>query len=657
VNAHLTTELIHAAGLNSLYQDCQGISSLTLAMIDGPVDTNHRALKQSTIKQLRPNSQNQSAMGCINPQSPACLHGTFVAGILTGDRAQGGPALSPLCPLISIPIFCESQTIDQCPVVTPDDLSEAIIKAMRTGAKIINMSVGVKTGAQEHSATLDRVCQEARSQGVLLIAASGNYPTGHQHPLFAHPWVIVVDVMDATVPPETKPSQVSGYGQWVSQYGLKVNDKNVTSTAPEHRFTQMTGSSVAAPIVSGTAALLWAKFPQLSAQHIRAALLQRPVNEDHWTARQGPPSLNAKASLKQLNQWVNPTEIATMNAKDQENRHMEESLALMTSSEEPSQTTIESTVSGEGQPLQPACGCEGNGSQSTNTFSIEPTTEAKIFPQSCACGGLGGTCSCGALSDFGHHYIYAIGTIKPVFTALDLQKEFEQAAKELGVSERDYYGVFSAEGQPYQYIAEQMRWVMTINNVDVYQIIPRSHLELKDIIDSMKPVENSIEPMLSVVIGFKANAMETGGGPGQHLPAVICNQLYYFTLDMLLKTLAGNDINTDILRDVIKNFELKPNKGETLEDRAINYLAFRYPEIYRKTAALKTNAGTGGGSQFLTSIKSKPVKLNPNRSIIEIIFQFQDSQSSEQSFWYCTVDVTGQFPFLNSPLRTYVPTL
>lgn len=606
--------------LERLYTSTSGRADIRIALIDGPVDTGHIDFQGATISRISGDEET----GCYIPGSPACQHGTFVTGVICADRASAAPALCPGCTVLFRPIFCEAPDIEQCPVLTADDLADVLREVMDEDVSIINMSVGVSGGTGRQSPKLIAAFDEARRRNVLLIGASGNQGLMDVNALFRHPWVIPV----AGCRHDGSIEASSNIGIWVSQHGLLAPGAGVFSTAAGGGYRRMSGTSVAAPFVTGVAALLWSLYPDTTAEELHHALLR----SDRPRTSVLPLMIDAEAS------W----EILENNSRSKRVNISNEVIQTMSEQVIEQQTEV---IHEEVLPQAVADVMEYK----------EDTSTAIVSPQGCTCGGLGGICSCGSIAADSQSYIYAVGVIKPLFPSLDLQKEFDGAAKQLKVSERDYYSVFSADGQPYMYIAEKMCWILTINNIDAYIVVPRSQLELNDIINALKPPANSVAETLSVVLGLKGPVAPAEYCNGLQLPMVLCNQLYFFTLDDLLGNLTGDDIDTEAIKDVINTLEFKPNDGAADADRAINYLAFRYPEIYRKTASLKKPASSSTDSRFLVDVTTKSSGVSSGRSIIDVIFKFQSNTTGEINFWYCSVDVTGQFPFLSSPLQTYVP--
>lgn len=256
------------------------------------------------------------------------------------------------------------------------------------------------------------------------------------------------------------------------------------------------------------------------------------------------------------------------------------------------------------------------------------------------------------------NYVYAVGVLKPVFPNKGLQQAFYSAARTLKVSEHDYYSVLNyidpSNGfRPYLYIAEQIEWVLTIHDIDSYILLPRAKAELLCFIDALKPAENSLLAVQSTAIGVLVN-----GATSQplSLPKVICNHLFSQTLDNLHEALKSETgVTTSVIQDVLKGLEYQPNNGRGNFSRAKNYLAYRYPEIYLTTHALKNVSKANEVGFFLNDVKTSYSDLASPHVIVDLVFTYKSKSSKREKHYHCSVDVTHQFPFVNAPLQAYMP--
>jgi hypothetical protein len=66
-----------------------------MGMLDGPVAIGHSDLARNSIREV----PRETSAQCAQTSSAACVHGTFVAGILRAKRGSAAPAGEVLCPL------------------------------------------------------------------------------------------------------------------------------------------------------------------------------------------------------------------------------------------------------------------------------------------------------------------------------------------------------------------------------------------------------------------------------------------------------------------------------------------------------------------------------------------------------------------------------
>jgi hypothetical protein len=90
--------------LTALMERTSGSPEVKIGLIDGPVLAQHADLATENIREIR--GENRAA--CAQANSLACLHGTFIAGILSGRRTSAAPAICPNCTLLIRTIFAET---------------------------------------------------------------------------------------------------------------------------------------------------------------------------------------------------------------------------------------------------------------------------------------------------------------------------------------------------------------------------------------------------------------------------------------------------------------------------------------------------------------------------------------------------------------------
>ena len=252
-----------------------GISSgrpgIMLGLVDGPVAMNHPDLASGSIREVKVTGGSP----CTRVNSTACLHGTFVAGILCARRSSAAPAICPGCTLLVRPIFPETPSGDgQIPSAKPQELSTAIIECVEAGARVINLSLSLAQPSTKGERALEDALDHAAHRGVIVVAAAGNQGLLGSTAITRHPWVIPVVACDL----RGRPMELSNLGRSIGQRGLVAPGERITSLGAEGRPLTLGGTSAAAPFVTGAIGLLWSEFPNAPAASIKLAITRADSN-------------------------------------------------------------------------------------------------------------------------------------------------------------------------------------------------------------------------------------------------------------------------------------------------------------------------------------------------------------------------------------------
>jgi subtilisin family serine protease len=247
--------------LSALMERSSGRPEVTIALIDGPVAAGIPELAHASMSII------DQGGGCQVTNSAACLHGTHIAGILVARRGSVAPAIAPDCTLLVRPLLPELTPQNTVPSASPAALADAVASCVRARARIINISADLLGGAVADEPELTDALDLAARQGALVVAAAGNQSAIASSPISRHRWVIPVAACDNF----GHPSAFSNFGRSIGR-GLLAPGEQVRSAGPDGAVSRFSGSSVAAPFVTGAAALLWSLFPGTSASAIREAL-------------------------------------------------------------------------------------------------------------------------------------------------------------------------------------------------------------------------------------------------------------------------------------------------------------------------------------------------------------------------------------------------
>jgi subtilisin family serine protease len=204
-------------------------------------------------------------------------HGTHVAGIIgaIGDNNIGITGINYKTSMMALkfmkPITCG--TFECGASGSSADAAEAIFYAVDNKARVINASWG---GTSASSIIRDAI-KYADSLGVLFVAAAGNdsqdndsiphFPANYGAPPYNLQNVISVASTDFN----DNLSSFSDFGK--TSVHLAAPGEDILSSVIGG-YKKMSGTSMAAPHVTGTAALIWAKYPRLSHYQVKKCILQ-----------------------------------------------------------------------------------------------------------------------------------------------------------------------------------------------------------------------------------------------------------------------------------------------------------------------------------------------------------------------------------------------
>jgi subtilisin family serine protease len=252
--------------LTPLMERTSGRREIVIGLLDGPVAVTHPALVEANLREL-PSKGDRS----VSASSAACLHGTYVAGILCAKRGATAPAICPHCTLLVRPLFTEvTSPSGQMPSATPEALAAAIIETIEAGARVLNLSVALAQPSTQGDRALEDALDYAVSRGAIPVAAAGNQGTLGSTVITRHPWVLPVVACNL----QGRPIGASNLGSSLGRRGLMAPGETITSLSVNGPPLTLSGTSAATPFVTGALALLWSAFPAATAAEVRYAVTQ-----------------------------------------------------------------------------------------------------------------------------------------------------------------------------------------------------------------------------------------------------------------------------------------------------------------------------------------------------------------------------------------------
>jgi cyanobactin maturation PatA/PatG family protease len=239
----MTPNSIHRflPGLAELQNRTRGSSEIAVAVLDGIVDTDHPCFGGANLTRLPTLALGKATTGAMS------THGTHIASLIFGQPDTEVPGIAPHCRGILAPVFSDdNRKLSQL------DLARAIEQAAEAGAHIINISGGALTDLGEAEDWLERAVRTCQERNILIVAAAGNDGCDCLNVPAALPAVLAVGATNA----RGHPLDFSNWGEIYRQQGILAPGENIPGASPGGGIIRLSGTSFAAPIVSGVAALL-----------------------------------------------------------------------------------------------------------------------------------------------------------------------------------------------------------------------------------------------------------------------------------------------------------------------------------------------------------------------------------------------------------------
>ena len=272
-----------AIEIEQAWKKSYGSKQVTVAIIDDGFDIQHKEFAGKIVKPW--NVVNRDKNVLTNKSSK---HGSHVAGTAVGNRNNGlGLAgIAPDCKLMPILVA------DANGIMTTTAIVDAVLYAINQGADIINLSLGMQIdprvatypiGVQKDIIKNSYLAEQyfwedilsiAEEENVLVVMAGGNDNVLiGLDPMQRSPYAVKVSAVGHNL----SKAVFSNYGE---NSTLSAPGVGIYSSIPNNQFMYMDGTSMAAPIITGAAALIKSINPDLKVNEIRNLMINtgRPLS-------------------------------------------------------------------------------------------------------------------------------------------------------------------------------------------------------------------------------------------------------------------------------------------------------------------------------------------------------------------------------------------
>ncbi len=197
-------------------------------------------------------------------------HGTHVSGIIGADT-NNNQGIAGVCWNISIlAVRAGFRTLQGAGYLEDDDAAAAIIYATDMGADVLNLS----WGDNNYSPIIADACQYAYDKGVIIVAAAGNEPS----PEVSFPARLATTISVGAVDEARVLSIYSSYGPDLDIVAPGNNILSCYDTTGTNTYFKLSGTSMAAPFVTASIALLLSNTPGLSLGEVKSKLFSSTID-------------------------------------------------------------------------------------------------------------------------------------------------------------------------------------------------------------------------------------------------------------------------------------------------------------------------------------------------------------------------------------------
>ncbi len=251
-------------------------TNVKVGIVDSGIDKTHQSLSPNF-------AEGYDAFTGTNDVSDSCGHGTHVSGIVaaTGTVSGGTVGVAPEAKIYMAKALKQQTDCDpdkpgnQSGCCGGEDIVAAGIDwCVSKNVKVINMSLG---GPIDNTALREACANAYNSHNVLIIASAGN-DNGSSCTSETVGYPALYDSVIA-ISATTSSDSIASFSSRGSKVELSAPGDSIRSTTVNNGYGCKSGTSMSAPFVTGTAALLFSVNPNLTNVQVRQILQQTSIDK------------------------------------------------------------------------------------------------------------------------------------------------------------------------------------------------------------------------------------------------------------------------------------------------------------------------------------------------------------------------------------------
>ena len=643
------TNLPTIPGLKELQKQTQGSSEITVAILDGVVDTDHPCFNGADLTRLSTLVQHQATAGQMS------THGTHIASLIFGQPKTEIEGIAPNCRGLLVPVFGDdNRKLSQL------DLARAIEQAAEKGAKVINISGGALTDMGEAEDWLIRAVEMCNERNILIVAAAGNDGCECLQVPAALPSVLAVGAVNA----RGHPLDFSNWGETYQSQGILAPGENILGAKPGGGTVQLSGTSFAAPIVAGVAALLLSLQVQRgetpNPHAVREAILKSALPCQDADSENEPKCL---AGLLNISGAIQQLTGETMSESVETQATVEASgcgCGGTPETPEAERQNLELSAA-TSAPVIPVAQIP-NPVITSQGVSMPETTNKPVTPSQAAepAGGI----------------VYAIGTLGYDFGTEARRDTFKQLMPTAVI------GGIEVPSNPYDarqmvdYLADHLSeaksliWTLNLELTPIYAIEPLGsfsrevYAALQELLSGQVQAEDSAEYIQRVSIPGRITGRTVRLFSGQVVPVIEPDSprgIYGWHVNTLVSAAIEavgaeqTEAQESQMRRTLSSFlnriyyDLR-NLGQTSQDRALNFAA---TNAFQAAQTFSEAVGAGMELDSINVSKSPFCRLDSDCWDVQLKFFDPENSRRARKIFRFTIDVSDLIPVTLGEVRSW----
>lgn len=655
-------DIIDIPGITELWTRTLGSPQITVAVLDGPADLDRACFQKANIAQIKPywqemlevpqeyidlyidleNREEDSEEKAAKMESaiPAPFgdylnfvsHATHIASTIFGQHDSPVKGLAPNCRGINIPLGYDFDNFS-----SPLNLSRAINLALNAGANIIHIAVCIPTQTGVAHDLLERAVRQCQDNNILLVAPGGN----NEGECWCIPAVLPHVLTVGAMKDNGQPFKFSNWGGEYQNQGVLAPGENILGAQPwSDKPLRKKGTSCAAPIVTGVAALLMSlqlqQGQEPDAEAVRAAILNSAIPCDPEEVEEVERCLLGRLNVPSAINLVDKKPLLIVASSGFETAGKIEAMAVTDSIAQPD--PISSILEDSVMPTD-------------SSPAITPSQTADSITPSART-----------------NWVYALGTLGYDFGTEARRDSFKQLMPRQSIPGYPA-GTPPVLANPYDarqmadYLAQNpseaksLIWTLNMELTPIYAIEPVGPFAyavyelLQGLLQGEVQPENSSEYIDRVSIPARLTGKTVKLLSGQEVPVIrpdgergIYGWKVNSLIDAALEAVPVNEqpqlaaVLSNFLNRIYYDFS---NLGQTASDRALNFAA---TNIVQSVSVFSESILLGMELDSITVEKSPYCRLNSDCWDVALKFFDPENNDRARKVYRYTLDVSDIFP-------------